>query len=484
MSRIKRCFRKQLVSHWMFVCLILATMLMYTGCRPTRVRSDVDKTLIDVDKSDNKEEPPLRIFTLGNSTLVQDYQLAYPDEELEVVPISMMNLQGSLEDRILDTIQRVGEPDIIIDTNSGLGLSYWNEIEMIADISYYFDLDDTFDPDEYYPGAETVGRSGEMMYALPLGLQVNYMTVHDEAWKESNFAALPENYTAFELLCAMEAELDYWMEQDKEDYRWVFQGDAYDIASWLWDSGALQITANGVTVDREILKLLVDGERKCGKNINEYTQIKGGISVIRDPREGNYCAVGWSECIAPQIGLLYYQSMNQVLMDQNIHVLWIPLKQVEKNGKPHSQYAAEVAAWGMVGVHSENPEKAYQTIRKMMDIPLHGYAQPDSMNSTYMPFSINRQEALNMIETANQEYIPSFIVDYEEVGNVVQKQPLSDELRREMETMLNQIVMIYATDSIIETKIYDAFIPYLLDEEVNYDLVYAKVLEAVQGYAE
>ena len=454
------------------------------GCRSARARSDSNENLNDVEVRGEKEEPPLRIFTLGNSTLVQDYQLAYPNEELEVVPISMMNLQGSLEDRILDTIQRVGAPDIIIDTNSGLGLSYWNEIEMIADIEYYFDLDDTFDPDRYYPGTESVGRIGEMMYALPLGLQVNYMTVHDEAWKESHFEVLPENYTALELLYAMEAELDYWMEQDKEDYRWVFQGDIYDIASWLWDSGALQITADGVTVDREILKLLIDGQRKCGKNINEYTQIKGGISVIHDPREGDYCAVGWSGCIAPQIGLLYYQSMNQELMNQIIHVLWIPLKQTEINGELQSQYAAEVAAWGMVGAHSENPERAYQTIRKMMDIPLHGYTQPDSINTTYIPFSINRQEALNMIETADQGYIPSFIIDYAEVGNLVQKQPLSDELRREMESMLSQIVMIYTTDNIINTQIYDAFIPYSLDEEVNYDLVYAKVLEAVQGYAE
>ena len=70
------------------------------------------------------------------------------------------------------------------------------------------------------------------------------------------------------------------------------------------------------------------------------------------------------------------------------------------------------------------------------------------------------------------------------MGNLVQKQPLSDELRREMESMLSQIVMIYTTDNIINTQIYDAFIPYSLDEEVNYDLVYAKVLEAVQGYAE
>ncbi len=463
---------------FMYAIVFLLILLTCIGCRQTRTRSNSGKDTEKVGAFEEKEKP-LVIFNIGGSTIVQDFQLAYPELECEIVLITASD-NTELEKNFQNATVKYGEPDIIIDKNAR-GIQYWIEQKQVVEITDYFDMDDTYSKDVYYPGVESVGRVGGQLYAFPLGLQTTYMTVRDDLWEDSTFSKLPENYTALDLLYAMKEEMDYWMEQDAEEYRWVFQGGAYDVLDWLWESGALQVTTDGVTVDREVLQLLIDGWRRSEENAMEYQKIGGAFSAKHDPREGRYSAVVWGYDLAPQFGLLYDQSMNQVLLDQDIHVLWRPLSYAEGDGVLQPQYAVSVAVWGMVGANSENPERAYQALRQMMDVPLHGYGQPNSID---MPFSVNRQEALNMIETADQEYVEKFVLLFSGEGATVQKQPLSDELRTEMERFFNNISLIYVKDESIERDVYEAFVPYSLEEEVNYDLAYTQILEAVQRYAD
>ena len=89
-----------------------------------------------------------------------------------------------------------------------------------------------------------------------------------------------------------------------------------------------------------------------------------------------------------------------------------------------------------------------------------------------------------MIETANQGYVDKFVLQFSGAGATVQKQPLNDELKNEMERFFNNISLIYVKDESIERDVYIAFMPYSLEEEVNYDLAYTQILEAVQRYAD
>ena len=464
---------------FVYAIVFLLISLTCIGCRQTRTRSNSEKNNEIVSNFEEKEEP-LIIFNVGGSTIPQDFQLVYPELECEIVLITESG-DTELEEKFHSAIAKHGEPDLIIDGRERGGIQNWIEQQYALNISDYFDTDNTYNNDVYYPGVESVGRVGGQLYAFPLGLQATYMTVRDDLWEDSTFSKLPENYTSLDLLYAMKDEMDYWMEQDAEEYRWVFQGEAYDVLGWLWESGALQATADGVTVDREILQLLIDGWRRCEENVIEYQKIGGSFSAKFDPREGRYSAVVWGDNLAPQFGLLYDQSMNQVLLEQNIHVLWRPLKYAEIDGVRQPQYAASVAVWGMVGANSKQPERAYQALRQMMDVPLHGYGQPNAID---MPFSVNRQEALNMIETANQGYVDKFVLQFSGAGATVQKQPLNNELKNEMERFFNNISLIYVKDESIERDVYIAFMPYSLEEEVNYDLAYTQILEAVQRYAD
>ncbi len=463
---------------FVYAIVFLLILLTCIGCHQTRTRSNSGKNTGMVGNFEEKEEP-LVIFNVGGSTIPQDFQLAYPDLECEIVLITASD-DIELEKNFQSAAVKHGEPDIIIDKNDR-GIQYWIEQKQVFDISDHFDTDNTYNNDVYYPDVESVGRVGGQLYAFPLGLQATYMTVRDDLWEDSTFSKLPENYTSLDLLYAMEEEMDYWMEQDAEEYRLVFQGEAYDVLGWLWESGALQVTADGVTVDREVLQLLIDGWRRDQQNMMEYSSIGGVPGAKLDPREGRYSAVVWGYNLAPQFGLLYYQSLNQVLLEQDIQVLWRPLSYAEIDGVLQPQYAASVDVWGMVGANSEDPERAYQALRQMMDVPLHGYGQPNAID---MPFSVNRREALNMIDTADQGYVDKFIVGVSMAGATIQKQPLNDELRTEMERFFNNISLIYVKDESIEREIYEAFMPYSLDEEVNYDLAYTQILEAVQRYAD
>ena len=465
----------------MYAILILAIVLTCTSCRKTRERSEPLKSNQTVEKSveeNEREEKSMLVFTIGFSSVVEDYTAMYPNEEIKVVQIN----DNELEKNFNKALYRYGEPDLVIDT-CDRGIQYWVENGWIADMSVYFDSDIDFDAEAYYPGVDTVGEVGGILYGLPLGLQVDYLTVREEVWDDSAFSKLPEDYTALELFGAMEDELNYWMDQEPEEWKRVFShGNPYSILEYLWASGAIQVMEDEVLLDREIFETVAQGYLKSSKNIADYTNQSGGFSALTDPREGKgrYIATNWNNGIAPQIGLIYYQSANQALLNQTIHVLWFPMQSADE--EPATQYAAKVAIWGMIGKNSDQTEEAYMLLRRMMDVPMHTYTQVGYFGTMEnIPFSINRQQALAMIDWAEEEYVNTFTIDSD---TTIHKQPLSEELRNEMEHLLKNIVLVYATKRTAEQGVYNGINPYCYGNIIDMDLLYNNTLEALQVYLE
>lgn len=192
-------------------------------------------------QADDHTEDPILIFTCpGTELLIQNFQQAQPD-----INIQTKVVYGSIEKEI----ERYGEPDILLDFASGSDFADYYKIGMAADITSFYEKDTQFDDRQYFPGITEVGRSNGQLIALPITIQLPYMTIAKEKWENSAFSAMPETCSVMDLLSAMNEELD--KAESKEQYL-VFGKEYVDMADWLFSMGAIQEMDTELTIDYEL----------------------------------------------------------------------------------------------------------------------------------------------------------------------------------------------------------------------------------------
>lgn len=450
---------------------LLIAALLALGAVSCRQRMRAEKRESTV----AKEEQELLIFVEAgiDLSLMKNFKAAYPDVAYRQVSYQSIEI----------AVKQNGDPDIIL-SGCNASLQEFYKEGYILDMTTLYDLDTTYDAQAYYPRAESVGKINERIYALPLGLETNYMTVADSDWQQMTFKMLPEEYSVQQLLDAMIEEL---LKEDRGE-RAVFSGGYKEsFYDWLWDSGAIEVAPNEVYVNQmlfeQIAEMLELKTQNYWQQNNKNPQILEWNHALNPlANKEMYRIICWGGAsdfdfklnaphVAPQSALVYAQSAQKSLLGENIHVLWRPSE--NRNG----QYAAKVNVCGMIGKHTKQEEKAYDVLRKMMDMPWAIWQLPDRMNDSSFP--INCQQSLAMLETVEQEGTASFYVVTETGIETIEKQVLSDELRQELNNYLTHIAYVYRTDRRTQEKVQEIWEAYMRKDNIyNLQMLY----EAIYGF--
>lgn len=399
--------------------LCITTMLLTAGCH--KVRQDTRRDSVS-------EAEPLLVFQFYHDIITDNFKQEYPDIPIEVV---QMWDDESYEQNVL----KHGNPDIILLNRnmSTPSLEEWSESGYIADITEYFSVDEEFDSSQYFPEAAEVGKIGEALYALPLSVDIPFMTIQEEVWEESAFASMPQEYTGLDLLQAMEEELD----KPREEDFWVFQGGEVILTSYgkeiFQDNKAEEH-------EKEMFNQLYQTWRKSIDNFYTaaYDSFTPPLAPI-DPSANKHIAAVYGSMIsvAPQVGLVYAQSVTQERVGRDIRVIWFPALE------DSDRYSANVCTFGAVGEKSDRKQEAYDVIRKMMDMSVSLWVPIEGDNPRYASLCpIHKERAKEMIDLVENTGVSSFAPLNAERSSTLfyaPKQKLKDDLRAELEWMLGHI---------------------------------------------
>lgn len=450
------------------LALLLVAMICFlglAGCRQVHERPE------EAQSAAEGQQELIVFHEKGSSSyIVQNFQTVYPDIPVKTVSFGKF-------DQIEDLIQKHGNPDLIL-FGTETSREKWAKSEYLADITSRCASDVSFSEADYFPGIRSLGVINESLYALPLGMETHYITVRDEIWQDSAFQELPDQYTAEELFDALEKEID----KEREGAYFVLPPISKDglgyVAEWLLDSGALKMENGQVQMDPQLHEQICRMVAKQQQNFEECLDLlnqEGSYSMRLDPRflGGRYVANVWNAAYtaAPQIGLVYAQSANRTVLEQDVYVLFIPM-----SGTP-DQYAAKVSVFGGVGSRSARQDEAYEVLRKMMDMPTEIWKISMSGDDASFPYSVNRQQALAMIQTVEESGDSEFIIGSD--GVAAPKQQLSEELRAKLEEYLNNIAYVYACDSELDT-----WWPFIGAATNDYRVFYEPMVNALEKYIE
>lgn len=130
----------------------------------------------------------------------------------------------------------------------------------------------------------------------------------------------------------------------------------------------------------------------------------------------------------------YFIGVNQAIFKQEAHILWIPTVDDE------NAYIAVGKTWGLIGAHTGQKERAYDLIRKMMDVPL----DEELMKAENTSSSVNKEVALVQLQENSQK--TEEVQVYSEAGIYMysfMKEKLSEKMYNEVAEVLENICGIY-----------------------------------------
>lgn len=380
-------------------------------------------------------EPLLVFCEEPNLRLVLNFQACYPEIQMEPILYTPRSIE--------DFIMKYGNPDIILSHDYYDGSKIIIDLiekDIMLEITDLYEEDDTILQKNYFEGVLDSCKLKGSVYALPLTISTPYLIIRDEAWMNSAFSQLPEDYTREELLEAIETELD---QNATEGYlafpggMWYLSPDILFRNSGMLDPNHWKTSME--MVDEEKLHQIV---RVAGKMFDNYEEnITNMYGYFENGRinptilNGNYLATCWDS--APQMGLLYSQSVYKDQIGQDIHVVWLPTEDEER------KYAAMIRDMGMIGKDSQQKELAYEVLRMMMDMKPMVWQQPNAYDQNYC--SVNREAAgqmLECIETTGAEQFKPVQVD-KRIPFQVDKEPLNDALKMQLEEYLDRVCVSY-----------------------------------------
>lgn len=377
-------------------------------------------------------EPLLVLCEDQNLRLVQNFQACYPEIQMEPILYDTGNIE--------DIITNYGKPDIILSQDYYDGNKVITDLiekDIILEFTDLYGEDDTILQKNYFEGVLDSCKLKGSVYALPLTISTPYLIIRDEAWMNSAFSQLPEDYTRKELLEAIETELD---RNTTEGYL-AFSGDiwVWSADEWIKNSGIIDPNdwqTSMQSLDEEQLRQMIRITSKINTNYAENaTALRYDVRLEPAILNGNYLAGCWSS--APQMGLVYSQSAYKDQIGQDIHVVWLPMEGEER------KYAAMIRDMGMIGKDSQQKELAYEVLRMMMDMKPMVWQQPNAYDQNYC--SVNREAAgqmLECIETTGAEQFKPVKFD-KQIPFQVDKEPLNDALKMQMEEYLDQVCVSY-----------------------------------------
>ena len=437
---------KRKICLWLAIVLIIVSL---PACRKQRESHNSDAGTTAFQETTQPKE--LLVFSKDCNMLLQSFGLNYP--EIQIRSISMENMgKGGIE----DLVKEHGEPDLIL-SRGDISIEELVEKDLITAMGDMYENDSSINKENYFPGVFEVGKIGEDQYALPLSLDLNYMVIRKSQWENSQLSNLPEKYAFSDLLTAMEAQLDNGQEDGYIHFYGLGSGFPVELAL---EGEAIQYIDGEVKVNEEILTQLV--RVLCKQKVNEAIEDGSSVSILHpalDPTayEGNYLAACWGNRIyaAPQLGLVYAQSVNQDYYNEDINVVWYP-------GSTAGEYNAEVHTMAMIGKNTEHKEYVYDVIRKMMDMEIKTWSTPDMMGTmaTYCP--VQKDQAKKLLTTVEESESNFYCFNdmSGEGGVTIPKRNLNDELREDLLNYLDNITNVYRKDPTLYAGVNDIILMY------------------------
>ena len=345
---------------------LIMILTLFVGCDSSNERRSTD---IEQGETLETMEEPLRIFYDGTGYyLLKSFVDAHP--EMNIMLINCIpNVDGAID---FDSIvAQYGVPDLIVAREEvSIFLSEWYEEGHIADLSEFCSSDISINPEDYFPETFDVFSENGNMYALPLGITMDFMLTSESKYENSSFAKLDDGYTGRELMNILLAEV----QKEKESGEF-FSDSSLSVLLYMHYLDAVTQTEDGIQMDEELFKLVYDYEYKRGKIANDaenfwiqqgkdFGSLPGYIPIgALEPRryEGKFTASMWSFGDAPALVLSYVETAYQYFLEEGVKAIYFP------TADDGSQYQARVKLWGAVAGESSRKELAYELLRQLLD---------------------------------------------------------------------------------------------------------------------
>ncbi len=452
-------------------------MMSFSGCNGNRDRE------VNVPK----EEKEFIIFYDDSCNVIwHNFKMNYPDIEAKWVNIDVS--EKNLDDAEFEH----GSPDLILMGASSISWLLEDQGSSVESLGEYIYDDENLDQDEYFPGTFEIGYINDQLLAIPLEIYMDMFIVREDSLKGSALEQLEYGYTGKELFTALEEEAKKGRD---EDSFLISDSGRYPV-DWIYRmNGIIEEPDGTVTIDEELVQAVYSFEvqnREIRTTAREYYQTEAengfiysgkgaetyhGISAL-DPRifEGKFYASLWTG--APQIGVAIAKSTNLEIHNQNIEVFYVP------NADSGDKYTASVSVLGMIGKESDEKENAYEVLKKMMDMPNKLWAQPNSSGFGNIGFSVNKENAINMLEVYNEEVSLKQILNPS--GNELyeyEKCQLSEKEKDEIKDVLGKISGMYVYNDLVDSGAA-IFEDYLNAGIKEYQYFYYEIMQLLNPNSE
>lgn len=480
------------------LAVVLVMGLLLTACGKEKEKeSKVDKYV----QLEQEENAFLIFYDPSSESLLQSFREHHPNIEIDIQKIDYIEEDGLV---LKDMIETYGPPDLILG-GAGEYAGVYSEVPedicdlprcyeqgYIADLRTFCANDASIDSNAYFPGTFEVFQNKNHLYALPLGISMDFLLTTDSKYDNSAFSELEDGYNGRELMNVLLKEVE-----EKREFDEFFCPEDVPGIRLLYQLGGVTETEAGIQVDEEIFKKVYEytymNNKKAGDAKIVWAEEGKSFSVDNgfvqrtafEPRayEGKFIASFWVSMDAPAIALSYATTANQYHVDEGTKAIYIP------NYDDGNAYTAAVRVYGAVGAESKRQELAYELLRLLMDEEISYFKIHDDaiynvfgFSASYNLYPVNKERALELLDgfeskNAMMLYGHQGQGRYMQILDIV---PVSEEEKVKHENMLNGISGMTYLDE--ETREASSLIwEYQYMEIEDYKQCYDKVVKALNA---
>lgn len=485
-------FFKKFVLICLLICFFISNLI---GCSTTdkgeRKSNGREETL------ENMEEPLVVFYDGAGYYLIQSFMESHPEINIEVVnciPIIGENIDYKT------LVAKNGVPDLIIASEGvSVYLPEWYEQGYIVDLGEFCSNDVSIVEDDYFPETFDIFQKDGTLYALPLGITMDFIVMSESKYDESSFSTLTEGYSGRDLLNVISIEINKAKEKDE-----FFSETGINILDLMYYLDAVKETSDGIEMDQDLFKQIYEIMYLRQKEADEAISFwnEQGISFSStegyafpgaiEPRryDGKFTASMGSWNATPAVMLSYAETSYQYYRDEGIKAVYLP------TADDGSKYQATVEVWAAVCGESNRKQLAYELLRALMDEEINSFG---GISSVLAPlggslhsanvYPINRKNAISLLDVfeSQTEYLVygqwSTLAELEDI-TIINRINVSGDEKEKHKRMLNNISGLFlSSKSEPFNKIYNIFYDYYDADIFDYENCFLEMLNTLNnGY--